>query len=54
MDYCCDDCGFLFRRVGKIQVCPSCESPRFRPATKAERDQSEKLLNQNAQNPKEE
>lgn len=44
MDYCCDDCGFLFRRVGEIRVCPSCDGPNLRPATKTERDQLENLL----------
>ena len=44
MDYRCDDCGFLFRRVSGIHVCPSCEAPNFRPATKSEGDQLENLL----------
>jgi uncharacterized Zn finger protein (UPF0148 family) len=44
MDYYCDDCGFLFRRVGEALVCPSCEGLNFRSATKAESDQLENLL----------
>lgn len=44
MDYCCDNCGFLFRRVGEIHVCPSCDGPNLRPATKIESDQLESLL----------
>ena len=44
MDYCCDDCGFLFRRVGEIHVCPSCDGPNLRPTTKIESDQLESLL----------
>ena len=53
MDYCCDDCSFLFRRVGEIHICPSCEGLNLRAATKTERDQLEKLLIKNATKPKE-
>jgi len=44
MDYCCDDCGFLFRRVSEIHTCPFCEGLHLRPATKAEIEQLENLL----------
>lgn len=36
MDYRCDDCGFMFRRVSEIQMCPFCEGPRIRCATEEE------------------
>lgn len=36
MIYCCEDCGFLFQRVGEIHECPSCEGYRLRSATPEE------------------
>jgi len=45
MIYCCEDCGFLFRPVGEIHICPSCEGSNLRTATKTESDQLENLLN---------
>lgn len=36
MTYCCEDCGFLFQRVGEIQACPFCEGSRLRSATPEE------------------
>lgn len=36
MIYCCEDCGFLFRRIGEVRECPSCEGRRFRAATTEE------------------
>ena len=36
MIYCCEDCGFLFQRVGEIQECPSCEGHHLRSATPEE------------------
>ena len=46
MDYCCDDCSFLFRRGGEIHICPSCEGLNLRAATKTERDQLEKPMSE--------
>ena len=37
MIYCCEGCGFLFRRIGKVKICPICEGSRYRLATEAER-----------------
>lgn len=53
MDYCCDDCGFLFRRVSEIHICPSCEDSNLRAAAKIECDQLENLLKKKS-TPKEE
>ena len=53
MDYCCDDCGFLFRRVSEIHICPSCEGLNLRTATKSESNQLENLLKKKT-TPKEE
>ena len=36
MNYYCEGCGFLFRRLGEVKECPFCESSRFRPATAEE------------------
>lgn len=45
MTYCCEDCGFLFRRVGAVEACPFCESKRFRTATAEEAERLQVLLN---------
>jgi hypothetical protein len=44
MTYACEDCGFLFCRVGAVKECPSCEKPHIRPATEEEADRLQKLL----------
>ena len=44
MTYCCDMCGFLFFRTGKIETCPSCEGVRIRSATKEEEESFARLL----------
>lgn len=44
MIYCCEDCGFLFQRVGEIQECPSCEGSRLRSATQTEAEKLRALL----------
>lgn len=46
MIYCCEDCGFLFQRVGEIRECPRCERDRIRPATAEEAEQLRLLLEQ--------
>ena len=46
MIYCCEDCGFLFRRMGTVKACPFCENPRFRPATAEEEKRLQALLQQ--------
>ena len=45
MVYCCEDCGFLFRRMGEVKECPFCERSRFRPATAQEKNCLQALLN---------
>ena len=44
MIYCCEDCGFLFQRVGEIHECPSCEGYRLRSATQKEMEELQSLL----------
>ncbi|TWH59425.1 hypothetical protein DesLBE_3806 [Desulfitobacterium sp. LBE] len=46
MTYACEDCGFLFRRVGAVRECPSCEKKHIRPVTKEEAERLQKLLEQ--------
>ena len=46
MTYACEDCGFLFCRVGAVKECPSCEKTHIRPATVEEAEGLEKLLEQ--------
>lgn len=46
MTYTCEDCGFVFCRVGVVTECPSCEKNRIRPATEEESGRLEKLLKQ--------
>lgn len=44
MTYACEDCGFLFCRVGAVKECPSCEKNHIRPATGEETGRLENLL----------
>lgn len=44
MVYACEDCGFLFYRVGEILECPFCEKTHIRPATVEETEQIQPLL----------
>lgn len=44
MTYTCENCGFLFCRMGAVKECPSCEKPHIRPATEEEADRLQKLL----------
>lgn len=46
MIYCCEDCGFLFRRAGKILECPRCEREHIRPAAPEEAKRLLSLLKQ--------
>ena len=46
MTYTCEDCGFLFCRVGAVKECPSCEKSHIRSATEEEADRLQKLLEQ--------
>ena len=43
MIYRCEDCGFLFRRVGTVEACPFCEGSRFRPATEEEAERLQEV-----------
>ena len=45
MIYCCEDCGFLFFRIGAVEECPFCEGTHFRPATEEETKRLQVLLN---------
>lgn len=44
MIYCCEDCGFLFRRVGEIHECPSCDGSHLCSATQTEAEKLRSLL----------
>ena len=46
MTYACEDCGFLFCRVGEVKECPSCEKNNIRSATEEETGRLQKLLEQ--------
>lgn len=45
MVYCCEDCGFLFRRVGEVKECPFCEGSRFRATRLEEEKRLQAILN---------
>lgn len=45
MVYYCEDCGFLFRRIGEVKECPFCEGTHFRAATTEEAERLQALLN---------
>ncbi len=51
MIYACEECGFLFYRVGEVKECPACEKNRLRPANKEEIRQLQSFLNQPKTNP---
>jgi len=44
MIYCCEECGFLFSRVGEVRECPFCEADHIRPATAEEAKRLQALL----------
>ena len=44
MIYCCEDCGFLFQRVGEVQACPFCEGYHLRSATPEETEMLQSRL----------
>lgn len=44
MNYCCEDCGFLFQRVGEVRACPYCEGYHFRAATQEEAERLRSYL----------
>jgi len=46
MTYACEDCGFLFYRIGEVKECPSCEKNHIRSATKEETQRLWELLKQ--------
>ena len=46
MTYACEDCGFLFCRVGEVKECPSCDKNHIRSASKEEAQRLQKLLEQ--------
>lgn len=50
MTYACENCGFLFYRVGEVQECPSCEKNHIRFATKEESQRLNVLLEQGESN----
>ena len=54
MIYCCEDCAFLFQRVGEIDNCPSCDSSRLRFATQTETETLRSLLKPMEKNKEEE
>jgi hypothetical protein len=46
MIYTCEDCGFIFYRLGEIKECPFCEEKHIRPATGEETQRLQELLEQ--------
>ena len=38
MVYACDNCLFVFERVGSVDACPDCGKPAIREADESERD----------------
>ena len=42
--YYCEDCDFLFLRIGTVHECPLCEGPHFRLATEEESDRLQQIL----------
>lgn len=48
MIYVCDNCRFVFERMGEVSGCPVCTSSHVRPANEAEQQtyQTEKQARQ--------
>ncbi len=46
LTYACEDCGFLFCRMGAVKDCPYCEKNNIRLATEEETGIIQKLLEQ--------
>ena len=49
MIYACENCGFLFRRMGGAERCPMCEGLWIRPASARETERLEEKLAQDKQ-----
>jgi rRNA maturation endonuclease Nob1 len=49
MVYACDNCKFLFQRVGEVDSCPDCGKQTVREATAEERAEFELRRNGNRQ-----
>lgn len=52
MIYTCEDCGFLFYRLGEIMECPFCEEKHIRPASIEESHSLLELLGRGDKNAK--
>lgn len=44
MTYVCENCGFLFRRIGAVERCPYCGGSCLRPANAEEKKQLEQKI----------
>ncbi|MBP1755546.1 MAG: hypothetical protein H6Q59_1944 [Firmicutes bacterium] len=44
MIYYCENCGFLFCRMGEIKACPSCEVNHIRIANSEETSKLQEIL----------
>lgn len=44
MNYCCEECGFVFSRKGEAEECPFCNGHRIRPANADETERLQDLL----------
>jgi len=49
LTYVCEDCGFLFSRMGEVNGCPYCERKHIRTATEAEARALAELIKQSKQ-----
>jgi uncharacterized Zn finger protein (UPF0148 family) len=46
MIFTCEDCGFIFCRIGEVMECPSCEKKHIRSAAEEEAQRLLELLEQ--------
>ena len=49
MIYTCDNCHFVFSRVGRVEQCPDCGKFTIRPANEGERKELNRLLKEDGQ-----
>jgi Zn-finger protein len=52
MIYTCEDCGFIFSRMGEVKECPSCEKIHIRSATSKETKRLLEILEQGKTTPR--
>ena len=48
MIYCCENCHFIFARMGEAEACPDCGKPVVREATDEEKREYQRRITRDA------